>query len=71
MLNNLFEKKVFKSRAPLRISLAGGGTDIKAFFKNNGGAVLNIAITKYAYSQIILKDKGFEAYALDISKILK
>ena len=52
----------------MRISLAGGGTDIKNYFHKYGGAVLNIAITKYAYSEITLKNEGFKAVAIDISK---
>ncbi|MDP2593105.1 MAG: GHMP kinase [bacterium] len=37
------------SRAPLRISFFGGGTDHPEFFLNEGGAVLSTAIDKYTY----------------------
>ena len=37
------------TRTPLRVSLFGGGTDYPAFFKENGGAVLGMAIDKFAY----------------------
>lgn len=38
------------TRTPLRISFAGGGTDIPAFYKKNSyGLVLNSAINKYIY----------------------
>ena len=40
---------MFIVRAPLRISLAGGGTDLEAFSKVEGGHVLNFAISKYVY----------------------
>jgi len=37
------------SRAPVRISFAGGGTDLPAFFLKHGGAVVNATIDKYVY----------------------
>lgn len=40
------------SRAPLRLSLSGGGTDIKSFSDQYGGAVINFTINKYVYCAI-------------------
>ena len=40
------------SRTPLRISFAGGGTDLAAFYKNQPGAVTSTAINKYIYVTI-------------------
>ena len=37
------------SRAPLRIGLAGGGTDIKDFYEIYGGKTLSVAIDRYVY----------------------
>ncbi|MGO9200883.1 MAG: GHMP kinase [Limisphaerales bacterium] len=37
------------SRAPVRISFFGGGTDYPEYFLNEGGAVLATAIDKYSY----------------------
>lgn len=37
------------SRTPFRISFAGGGTDLKAFYCNEGGAVISTTIDKYMY----------------------
>ena len=37
------------ARAPVRISLAGGGTDIPAYYEAFGGVVLNTTIDKYFY----------------------
>lgn len=37
-----------KARAPARISLGGGGTDLTAFFTEHGGAVLNATINLYS-----------------------
>ncbi len=36
-------------RTPLRISFLGGGTDIEAWYRENGGAVLGMAMDKYCY----------------------
>lgn len=37
------------ARAPVRISFAGGGTDLPAFFNRHGGAVVSATIDKYVY----------------------
>lgn len=44
--------RIAKSRAPLRLGLAGGGSDIASYFNKFGGNVLSITINKYAYCQI-------------------
>jgi D-glycero-alpha-D-manno-heptose-7-phosphate kinase len=38
------------ARAPLRISLAGGGTDLAAYYERYGGLVVSAAIAKYFYA---------------------
>ncbi len=40
---------MFLSRSPLRISLAGGGTDLPSYYKLKGGLVISAAINKYIY----------------------
>ena len=37
------------ARAPVRISLAGGGTDLEAYYSKFGGAVVSASIDKYFY----------------------
>ncbi len=37
------------SRAPLRISLGGGGTDLPSYYREHGGFLVSGAIDKYAY----------------------
>jgi len=41
--------QILRSKAPLRISFAGGGTDVSPYPEEKGGAVLNCTIDKYAY----------------------
>jgi len=41
-----------RGRAPLRISFAGGGTDIPYFFEKYGGVVISATINKYCYATI-------------------
>ena len=37
------------SKTPLRITLAGGGTDLPDFYSRYGGCVTSMAIDKYIY----------------------
>jgi D-glycero-alpha-D-manno-heptose-7-phosphate kinase len=37
------------SRTPLRISFAGGGSDLRAYYQQEAGAVVSTAIDKYIY----------------------
>src|SRR5580658_198213 len=43
---------ILRSKAPLRISFAGGGTDVSPYPEERGGAVLNATIDKYAYATL-------------------
>ena len=40
------------SRAPLRMSFVGGGSDMPAYYRENGGAVLSTSLNKYVYLTI-------------------
>ena len=37
------------TRTPFRVSLCGGGSDIKSFYEKHGGCVLSTTINKYMY----------------------
>ncbi len=46
------KKTIIKSRAPVRISFAGGGTDVSPFPEKYGGAVINASISRYVTSAL-------------------
>lgn len=60
-----------RSRAPLRIGLAGGGTDLLSYSSVYGGAVFNATISMYAYCSIIpTNDNRIKIVAYDNNNTL-
>lgn len=49
---------IIRSRAPLRISFAGGGTDVEPYPQLRGGVVLSATIDKYAYATLVPRENG-------------
>ncbi|MFY7964287.1 MAG: dehydrogenase [Chitinophagaceae bacterium] len=47
---------LYRSKAPLRIGLAGGGTDVSPYCDEFGAAILNVTISLYAYATIEIID---------------
>ncbi len=57
---------IYRSRAPLRIGLAGGGTDVSPYSDEFGGAILNATISHYAHASIEpIQENGIILQALD------
>ncbi len=48
---------IYRSKAPLRIGLAGGGTDVSPYSDLYGGAILNTTISLSAYASIEIIDE--------------
>ena len=62
-------KIVIRSKAPLRISFAGGGTDVPPYSDERGGAVLSSTIDRYAYCTICPRaDREMRIRSLDFAQ---
>lgn len=57
---------IYRSKAPLRIGLAGGGTDVSPYCDLYGGAILNATLSLYAQASIEpLEEKMIQLEAND------
>jgi D-glycero-alpha-D-manno-heptose-7-phosphate kinase len=64
-----FDPGVIMTRTPLRVSFAGGGTDLADFYEREYGAVFSTAINKYIYVTVKRHGSVFnESIRLNYSK---
>ena len=57
---------IYRSKAPLRIGLAGGGTDVSPYSDQYGGAILNATVSLFAYANIEpIEENAIVVQALD------
>jgi D-glycero-alpha-D-manno-heptose-7-phosphate kinase len=62
---------VVRAKAPLRLSFAGGGTDVSPFPETEGGAVLSATIDRYAYGSLAPRaDRRITVHSVDFGMSL-
>ena len=63
---------LIRCKTPLRISFAGGGTDVSPYVEERGGVVLNATIDKYCYGSLRLRDdRHIAVQSLDYDIVAK
>jgi D-glycero-alpha-D-manno-heptose-7-phosphate kinase len=63
--------KYYRSKAPLRLGLAGGGTDVTPYCELHGGTILNATISLYAYATLQPRSDGkIVLHAIDKEEVL-
>jgi D-glycero-alpha-D-manno-heptose-7-phosphate kinase len=63
---------LFRAKAPLRVSFAGGGTDVAPFPERDGGLVLSATINRYAHATLQPRTDGrIRVESLDLDTALE
>ncbi len=62
--------RLLRARAPLRVSFAGGGTDVPPYPAEKGGLVLSATINRYAYGTLRTRtDRQIGIQSLDLDAV--
>jgi D-glycero-alpha-D-manno-heptose-7-phosphate kinase len=73
MRSGVQHDRLVRARAPLRLGLAGGGTDVSPYCDTFGGAVLNVTLHRFAYAFIaprVDRQIKFHSSDLGVSELL-
>jgi D-glycero-alpha-D-manno-heptose-7-phosphate kinase len=63
---------IVRAKSPLRVSFAGGGTDLPHYYEKHGGAVLSSTINRYAYVNLHPRDdREISIRSLDMDHMVK
>ena len=64
-------QQVIISRTPLRISFAGGGSDLPAYYEQESGCVISCAINKYIYINVNQKFDNHIRASYSVTEIVE
>lgn len=63
------EEIYIRARAPVRVSFGGGGSDLTRYFLNNGGAVINAAVSIYSHATMkVIDSPNISITSLDLGE---
>ncbi|MBN1956501.1 MAG: GHMP kinase [Anaerolineae bacterium] len=63
---------IVRSKAPLRISFAGGGTEVEPYLSERGGVVLSTTVDRYAYGSLRFReDRQISVTSLDYDLVAR
>ena len=66
-LKTIFKKNIVTTKTPLRISFAGGGTDMPYFYSKFNGITVSTSIDKFVYVTVKKHNNFKEKFRLNYS----